>query len=135
MAAEAGRLSDDYGTDATAALVVLALAVVVALGLLVWAQSYVTRISRRVLDTADGGSDGGAGGVSAWAVIGMLGSRARRLARHASDSVEVLSATRVLLARARSGRKPGAREPRERRDRPGRLRSRDGGFSRRTMGR
>jgi hypothetical protein len=104
LAAEARRLSDDYGTGtATAALVVLALAVVVAMGLLVWAQSYLTRISRRVLNPLMVAATVVLAGVSVWAVIGMLGEQsALASARHASDSVEVLSATRVLLARAQS---------------------------------
>ena len=76
-AAEAARLSDDYGTGtATAALVVLALVIVLALGLLVWTQSYLTRISRRVLNPLMLVATAVLAAVSVWAVIGMLGSRA-----------------------------------------------------------
>jgi hypothetical protein len=103
-AAEASRLTDDYGTGtATTAVVVLGLVAIVALGLLVWTQSYLTRISRRVLNPLVVVSTVVLAAVSVWAVIGMLNEQsALTSARGASDSVEVLSATRVLLARAQS---------------------------------
>ena len=103
-AAEAQRLSDDYGTGmATTALIVLVVAVVLAAALLVWAQHYLTGISHRVVNIPMAVATAVLVAGSTWAIIGLLSEQsALASARRASDSVEVLSATRVLLSRAQS---------------------------------
>lgn len=100
---EAERLGDDYraGTD-TGSLVALAVAIAAALGLLVLAQAYLARISRRILNVPMVLATVALLAVSAWAVIGLI-SEQNALAgaqRQGSDSVELLSAARVLLSRA-----------------------------------
>jgi hypothetical protein len=103
-AAEARRLSDDYSTGtAAAAIVALAAVILIALALLLYAQAYVARVSRRILNPLMLGATAVLLAVSIWAVVGMIQERdALNSARHAADSVEVLSATRVLVARAQS---------------------------------
>jgi len=104
-ATEAKRLSDDYGTGtATAALVVLVLVAGVALVLLVLTQLYLARISRRILNVPMLLAGLVLVGVSVWAAVGLIGEQnaLTTARRHGSDSVEVLSATRVLLSRAQS---------------------------------
>jgi hypothetical protein len=101
-ATEANRLGDDYGTGtATASLVVLILVVCVALALLAVAQLYISRVSRRILNVPMLAATVALGAVSIWAVVGLIGEQnALATARHESDAVELLSASRVLLARA-----------------------------------
>jgi hypothetical protein len=103
-ATEAKRLSDGYGTGtATAALVVLAVVIAVALGLLVITQRYLARLSRRILNVPTLLATVVLVAVSAWAIVGLVGEQnALATARRSSDSVEVLSATSVLLSRAQS---------------------------------
>ena len=100
---EAERLGDDYraGTD-TGSLLALAVAIAAALGLLVLAQAYLARISRRILNVPMVLATVALLVVSAWAVIGVI-SEQNALAgaqRQGSDPVELLSAARVLLSRA-----------------------------------
>ena len=102
-ATEATRLEDDYraGTS-TASLVALAAAAAVALGLLLVAQRFVARVSRRILNVLMVLATVALVGVSAWALIGLT-SEQNALAtaqRQGSDSVELLSAANVLLSRA-----------------------------------
>jgi hypothetical protein len=102
---EAQRLGDDYGSGtSTAPLVALAIAIAVSLLILVAAQIYVARISRRILNPWMLLATLVIVVVSAWAVIGLIGERNAliRAQRKGSDSVEVLSASRVLLSRAQS---------------------------------
>jgi hypothetical protein len=101
---EARQLTDDYGTgSATGALVVLIVAVVVAVAVLLLAQRFVARISRRTLNVPMVAGTIVLLGVSIWAVVGLLNEQSSlSSARRASDSVEVLSATSVLLSRAQS---------------------------------
>jgi hypothetical protein len=101
---EATQLTDDYGTGTgTGALVVLIAAIVAALAVLLLAQRFVTRISRRTLNVFMAAGTVVLIGVSIWAVVGLLNEQsALASARRASDSVEVLSATSVLLSRAQS---------------------------------
>jgi hypothetical protein len=103
-AAEARRLSDDYSTGtAVAALVALGAVILLALALLLYAQVYVTRVSRRILNPLMLVATVVLLAISIWAVVGMIQERnALASARHAADSVEVLSATRVLVSRAQS---------------------------------
>ena len=103
-AAEARRLSDDYSTGTGAAAIVALVAVILlALALLLYAQTYVARLSRRILNPLMLGATAVLLAISIWAVVGMIQERnALASARHAADSVEVLSATRVLVSRAQS---------------------------------
>lgn len=102
-ATEAQRLNDDYraGTS-TSALVAFVIAIVVALGLLVYAQRYVARISHRILNVAMVVATVALAAVSTWGVIGMIrGQNALASAqRDGSDPIEVLSAGNILLSRA-----------------------------------
>jgi hypothetical protein len=103
-AAEARRLTDDYATGtAAAATVALGAVILIALALLVYAQAYVARVSRRILNPLMLGATAVLLAISTWAVVGMVQERnSLASARHAADSVEVLSATRVLVSRAQS---------------------------------
>jgi hypothetical protein len=104
-AIEAQRLGDDYrsGTSNTP-LVVLAIAIAVALVILIAAQRFVTRVSHRILNVWMLLATLVIAGVSAWAVIGLIGQRNAliRAQRNGSDSVEVLAASKVLLSRAQT---------------------------------
>ena len=102
-AAEARRLNDDYRTGTSnASLVALVAAAALALVLMLLAQRYVARMSRRILNVLMVLATVALAGVSAWAVIGLV-SEQNSLAtaqRRGSDSVELLSAANVLLSRA-----------------------------------
>ena len=106
LATESRRLSDDYATGTTAtALVVLGIAIAVAVGLLVATQLYVARISRRVFNVPIVLATLLLVVVSIWSVAGVIGEQNGLVtARRASDSVAVLSATRVLLSRGQTDR-------------------------------
>ena len=102
-AAEAFRLGDNYRSGTSSAtLVALALAIAVALVPLLFAQRYVTRLSRRIFNLPMLIATVALVGVSLWAFIGMTSEQnALSRAQHqGSDSVEALSATNVLLSRA-----------------------------------
>ncbi len=102
-ATEAQRLDDDYRTGtSTASLVALLGAVAVALALLLLAQRFVARVSRRILNVLLVLATVALVAVSAWAVIGLISEQnALAAAQHkGSDSVELLSAANVLLSRA-----------------------------------
>src|SRR6185437_222624 len=102
-ATEAQRLDNDYRTGtSSASLVALVIAVVLALGLLLVAQRFVARVSRRILNVLMVLATVALAGVSAWAVIGLISQQsALATAQHdGSDSVELLSAANVLLSRA-----------------------------------
>jgi hypothetical protein len=101
---EATQLTDGYGTGSNeGALVVLVVAFAVALAVLLLAQRFVTRISRRTLNVPMVAGTIVLIGVSIWAVVGLVGEHGSlSSARRNSDSVEVLSATSVLLSRAQS---------------------------------
>jgi predicted hotdog family 3-hydroxylacyl-ACP dehydratase len=100
---EAERLNDDYrtGTSASALLAFVA-ASAGALILLLLAQWYVTRISRRILNVAMVVATVVVAGVSAWGIVGLLSAQnaLKNAERNGSDSVEALSAATVLLSRA-----------------------------------
>jgi hypothetical protein len=102
--AEARQLTDDYGTGSgSGALVVLVIATVVAFAVLLLAQRFVTRVSRRTLNVPMVAGTIVLIGVSIWAVVGLAAEQSSlSSARRNSDSVEVLSATSVLLSRAQS---------------------------------
>ena len=101
---EAKRLTDDYTTGtATAALMVLLVAVGLAAGLLIWAQLYLTGISHRLVNVPMALGTAVLVAGSIWAIAGLLSEQSGLAsARRGSDSVEVLSATRVLLSRAQT---------------------------------
>ena len=104
-AIEAQRLGDDYRSGTSnAPLVALAIAIALSLLILLAAQIYVARVSRRVLNVWLLLATLVVGAVSVWAVVGLLGERNAliRAQRNGSDSVEVLTASRVLLSRAQS---------------------------------
>jgi hypothetical protein len=102
-AIEARRLDGDYRTGtSSASLVALVVAAVLALGLLLLAQRFVARSSRRILNVLMVLATVALVGASAWAVIGLTGEQNALAAaqRQGSDSVELLSAANVLLSRA-----------------------------------
>jgi hypothetical protein len=100
---EAGRLDDDYRTgSATSTLITFAVASAIALILLVLAQWYVARISRRILNVPMVVATFAVAAVSVWGVIGLVNEQnaLETAQRNGSDSVEALSAATVLLSRA-----------------------------------
>ncbi len=100
---EAQRLEEDYHTgSATATLVTFAVASGVALILLVLAQWYVTRISRRILNVGMLVATVAVAAVAVWGVVALINEQnsLSTAQKHGSDSVEVLSASTVLLSRA-----------------------------------
>jgi hypothetical protein len=103
-ASEARALSDDYAAGAeTVVLVVLAVTALVALALLGASQRYLARISRRVFNIPMLLATVVLVGIAAWALIGVIDEQNALAAAHRdSDAVEVLSASRILLSRARS---------------------------------
>lgn len=101
---EAGRLEGNYrsGTS-TAAFAVLIVVAVLALGLLIMAQHDLTRVSRRVLNVPMVVGTLILVAATIWAVVGLTSEQSSlQAARHDSDAVEVLSASRVLLSRAQT---------------------------------
>jgi hypothetical protein len=104
-AIEAQRLGDDYRSGTSnAPFVALGIAIALSLVILIAAQRFVARISRRILNVWMLLATLVIAGVSAWAVVGLVGERNAliRAQRDGSDSVEVLTASRVLLSRAQS---------------------------------
>jgi len=100
---EAQRLNQDYHTgSATSTLVTFAAASAIALILLLLAQWYVTRISRRTLNVPMVVATVAVAGVSVWGIVGLVSAQnaLRTAQRNGSDSVEALSAATVLLSRA-----------------------------------
>jgi hypothetical protein len=100
---EAVRLGGDYGTGtATGPLAVLVVVAVLALGLLVWAQVFLARVTRRVFNVPMLLATLVLAGTSIWAVAGLLGERSAltRAQRDGSDPVQVVSATSALVSRA-----------------------------------
>ena len=103
FAAEAFRLDDNYRTGtSTATVVALAVAIAVALVPLLFAQRYVTRISRRIVNIPMLIATVVLAAVSVWALIGVTSEQnaLARAQRGGSDPVEQLSAANVLLSRA-----------------------------------
>jgi hypothetical protein len=104
-AIEARRLTDDYASGtSTTTLVVFAVAVAVSLALLLLAQIYLARISRRIFNVPMLAATVILAVLSIWGLIGLVGEQnaLARAQRNGSDSVEVLSATRILASRAQS---------------------------------
>lgn len=100
---EARQLGDDYvsGTSNTS-LTTFIVAGTVALILLLLAQWYVTRISRRILNVGMLVATVVVAGVSVWGVVALITEQnsLSGAQQRGSDSVEVLSAASVLLSRA-----------------------------------
>jgi hypothetical protein len=102
---EAQRLRDDYSTGtSTAWLIAFVAAFLIMLGLLVWAQLYLARISHRILNVPLVVATVLVAVVGIWGVLGLISSQnaLARAQRNGSDSVEVLSAARILVSRAQS---------------------------------
>lgn len=103
--AEAQRLAEDYSSgSSTATLVTFIAAGAVALLLILLAQRYVTRVSRRILNIGMLVATVAVAAVSVWGVVGLLNEQ-NSLAtaqQDGSDSVEVLSAATVMQSRAQS---------------------------------
>jgi len=100
---EAERLNDDYQTgSATSTLVTFAAASAIALLLLVLAQWYVARISRRILNVPMVVATVMVAAVSVWGIVGLVSEQNAlgSAQRVGSDPVEALSAATVLLSRA-----------------------------------
>ncbi len=101
---EAERLNEDYRTgSATSTLVTFAAASAVALILLVLAQWYVARISRRILNVPMVVATVAVAAVSVWGIVGLVSAQnaLETAQRNGSDSVEALSAAnRPAFARA-----------------------------------
>ena len=100
---EAQRLDDDYHTgSATSSLVTFAAASALTLILLLLAQWYVMRISRRILNVPMVVATVVVLGVSVWGIVGLVSAQnaLETAHRNGSDSVEALSAATVLLSRA-----------------------------------
>ena len=103
--AEARRLTGDYSSgQATSALVALAVVAGGYLVLLVLAQMWLARKSKRILNLPMLLASLVLAGVSVWALVSMVSEQnaLTRARRDGSDSVAVLSATRVLVSRALS---------------------------------
>jgi hypothetical protein len=85
-------------------LLAVAIAIAFSLVTLIATQIFVTRVSRRILNVWMVLATLVILGVSVWTVVGLLGQRNAliRAQRNGSDSVEVLTASRVLLSRAQS---------------------------------
>jgi hypothetical protein len=104
-AVEAAHLNDDYNTgSATAALDVLALVMALGLGLLLLAQLYLAHVTRRIINVPMLLATVVVLGVAIWSIVGLISEQnaLRTAQRSGSDSVELLTATRVLLSRAQS---------------------------------
>jgi hypothetical protein len=104
-ATEATRLNDDYraGT-ATATLIVFVAVTLASLALLLFAQRYLARMSRRILNVPMLAATAVLIVLSVWGLVGLLGEQSALASaqRNGSDSVEVLSATRILASRLQS---------------------------------
>ncbi len=102
---EAMRLNADYRSGTSTATLVAFLAVMlVALALLLLEQRYLARISRRILNLPMVAATAVLLALTVWGLVALLGEQsALASAQHSgSDSVEVLSATRILASRAQS---------------------------------
>jgi hypothetical protein len=102
---EAQRLRDDYSTGtSTAWLIAFAAAFAVMLGLMVWAQLYLARISHRILNLPMVVATVLVAAVGIWGLVGLISEQnaLSRAQRNGSDPVEVLSAARILVSRAQS---------------------------------
>jgi hypothetical protein len=102
---EAQRLGDDYRSGTSnGPLLAVSIAIALALVTLIAAQIYVARFSRRILNVWMLLATCVLLGASVWTIVGLLEQRNAliRAQRDGSDSVEVLTASRVLLSRAQS---------------------------------
>jgi hypothetical protein len=100
---EAERLNSDYHTgSATSTLVTFTAVSAIALILLVLAQWYVARISRRTFNVPMVVATVAVAGVSVWGIVGLVSAQnaLKTAQRSGSDPVEALSAATVLLSRA-----------------------------------
>jgi len=100
---EARRLNDDYRSGVSDGQLLAAIAVgLLMLGLLVLAQLYVARLTNRVLNIPMAAATAVVLGLTIWLVASFLGERSSLVEaqRAGSDSVQVLSAARILALRA-----------------------------------
>jgi hypothetical protein len=104
-AAEAEHLNDDFRTaTATSAVVALTAATALALAVLLLAQCYLTRVSRRVFNVPMLVATVALAAVFGWALAGLIAEQNALAAaqRNGSDRVERQSAANVLLSRAQA---------------------------------
>jgi hypothetical protein len=102
---EAMRLNADYRSGtATATLVAFLALMLAALVLLLLEQRYLARISRRILNLPMVAATVVLLALTVWGLVALLGEQSALASaqRSGSDSVEVLSATRILASRAQS---------------------------------
>ena len=101
----AARLDGDYRTGAaTASMVAFAIALAAALFGLAVVQRHLARISRRILNLPILLATVGIAVLAGWGLVGLAGEQSAlaRAQHNGSDSVELLSATRILASRAQS---------------------------------
>jgi hypothetical protein len=102
---EAQRLRNDYseGTS-TSWLIAFIAAIVILVALLLYAQWYVARISNRILNVPMLVATVVVAAVGIWGTLALVSSQNAlvRAQRNGSDSVEGLSAARILVSRAQS---------------------------------
>ena len=102
---EAQRLRDDYDTGTSLTwLLVFIIALLVLLVLLVLIQRYLAGISHRILNIPTVIATLLLVGLTAWGASAMISEQnaLAKAQRDGSDSVEVLSAARILVSRAQS---------------------------------
>ena len=102
---EAQRLRDDYDTGTSLTwLLVFIIVLLVLLVLLVLIQRYLARISHRILNIPTVIATLLLVGLTAWGASAMISEQnaLAKAQRDGSDSVEVLSAARILVSRAQS---------------------------------
>lgn len=102
---EAGRLSDDYDAGVSSGtFVAVTAAALVVFVLLALSQVYLTWLSNRVFNVPLVAASVAVVAMTAWTLTGFVLEQdaLSKAQRNGSDSVEVFSATRVLLLRAES---------------------------------
>ena len=102
---EAQRLRDDYATGTSLAwLLVFVAAMLLSLALLVLVQRHLAGISHRILNIPTVIATLLLVGLTAWGVSAMISEQnaLAKAQRDGSDSVEILSAARILVSRAQS---------------------------------
>ena len=102
---EATRLNDDYRSGVgTGTLVAFVLAGLASLALLLLLGRYLARLSHRILNVPIVAGTVISLVLFVWGIVGLTGEQSAlaRAQRDGSDSVEILSATRILASRAQS---------------------------------
>lgn len=102
---EATRLNDDYRSGVgTGTVIAFILAGLAGLALLVLLGRYLARVSHRILNVPIVAGTVISLVLFVWGIVGLAGEQSAlaRAQRDGSDSVEILSATRILASRAQS---------------------------------